>query len=159
MGLPAARIGDLTAHGSPLSGGPGCPTVLIGGRPAWRGLSAAGAAALTSAAASVAANVAAASAAASAAAGSPAGPAAQANLVKTAVDSVSMMTSLMASLGGDIHACPVVKVVIPDGPGMVTVCSQTVMIGGAGAARQGDMIQEATSVSSIAMGEITVLIG
>lgn len=36
MGKPAARVGDSTAHGSPLAPGPGCPTVLIGGRPAWR---------------------------------------------------------------------------------------------------------------------------
>jgi uncharacterized Zn-binding protein involved in type VI secretion len=36
MGKPAARVGDPTAHGSPLAVGPGCPTVLIGGRPAWR---------------------------------------------------------------------------------------------------------------------------
>lgn len=36
MGMPAARIGDLTSHGTPLGPGPGCPTVLIGGKPAWR---------------------------------------------------------------------------------------------------------------------------
>lgn len=36
MGLPAARIGDATAHGAPLAPGAGCPTVLIGGQPAWR---------------------------------------------------------------------------------------------------------------------------
>ncbi|RPF28992.1 PAAR domain-containing protein [Georgenia muralis] len=36
MGKPAARVGDTTAHGTPLTLGPGCPTVLIGGRPAWR---------------------------------------------------------------------------------------------------------------------------
>lgn len=36
MGKPAARVGDSTAHGSPLIPGPGCPTVLVGGRPAWR---------------------------------------------------------------------------------------------------------------------------
>jgi uncharacterized Zn-binding protein involved in type VI secretion len=36
MGQPAARVGDLTAHGTPLAPGPGCPTVLVGGRPAWR---------------------------------------------------------------------------------------------------------------------------
>ena len=36
MGQPAARIGDMTAHGSPLAPGPGSATVLIGGRPAWR---------------------------------------------------------------------------------------------------------------------------
>jgi uncharacterized Zn-binding protein involved in type VI secretion len=36
MGQPAARVGDATSHGAPLSPGPGCPTVLIGGQPAWR---------------------------------------------------------------------------------------------------------------------------
>jgi uncharacterized Zn-binding protein involved in type VI secretion len=33
---PAARVGDLTSHGTPLAPGPGYPTVLIGGMPAWR---------------------------------------------------------------------------------------------------------------------------
>lgn len=33
---PAARTGDPTAHGTPLSPGPGSATVLIEGRPAWR---------------------------------------------------------------------------------------------------------------------------
>jgi uncharacterized Zn-binding protein involved in type VI secretion len=36
MGIPAARAGDLTVHGTPLGPGPGCATVLIEGRPAWR---------------------------------------------------------------------------------------------------------------------------
>lgn len=36
MGLPAARITDATAHGTPLAPGPGCATVLIGLLPAWR---------------------------------------------------------------------------------------------------------------------------
>ena len=36
MGTPAARVGDQTSHGTPLSPGPGAPTVLIGGMPAWR---------------------------------------------------------------------------------------------------------------------------
>lgn len=39
MGQPAARIGDTTSHGTPLGPGPGCPTVLILGQPAWRSLS------------------------------------------------------------------------------------------------------------------------
>lgn len=34
--LPAARLGDTTAHGTPLGPGPGSTNVLIGGRPAWR---------------------------------------------------------------------------------------------------------------------------
>ena len=33
---PAARTGDLTSHGTPLSPGPGSFNVLIGGLPAWR---------------------------------------------------------------------------------------------------------------------------
>ena len=36
MGTPAARLGDQTAHGTPLGPGPGCTTVLIAGQPAWR---------------------------------------------------------------------------------------------------------------------------
>lgn len=35
MGKPAARLGDVTAHGGAIVG-PGCPTVLIGGVPAAR---------------------------------------------------------------------------------------------------------------------------
>jgi uncharacterized Zn-binding protein involved in type VI secretion len=30
-GFPAARVGDLSMHGVPISPGPGCPTVIIGG--------------------------------------------------------------------------------------------------------------------------------
>jgi uncharacterized Zn-binding protein involved in type VI secretion len=36
MGQPAARVGDTTSHGSPLSPGPGAANVHIGGKPAWR---------------------------------------------------------------------------------------------------------------------------
>jgi uncharacterized Zn-binding protein involved in type VI secretion len=36
---PAARVGDPTSHGIPLSPGPGSATVLIGGKPAWRATS------------------------------------------------------------------------------------------------------------------------
>lgn len=36
MGAPAARMGDPTAHGTPLAPGPGSVNVLIGGKPAWR---------------------------------------------------------------------------------------------------------------------------
>ena len=36
MGMPAARVGDSTSHGTPLSPGPGSTNVLIGGKPAFR---------------------------------------------------------------------------------------------------------------------------
>lgn len=39
MGQPAARVGDQTAHGTPLAPGPGSTNVLIGGKPAWRATS------------------------------------------------------------------------------------------------------------------------
>ncbi len=39
MGQPAARVADVTSHGTPLSPGPGSTNVLIGGMPAWRALS------------------------------------------------------------------------------------------------------------------------
>ncbi len=32
----AARVGDVTSHGTPLGPGPGSVNVLIGGMPAWR---------------------------------------------------------------------------------------------------------------------------
>jgi uncharacterized Zn-binding protein involved in type VI secretion len=35
MGMPAARVGDLTVHGGVITG-PGSPLVLIGGQPAAR---------------------------------------------------------------------------------------------------------------------------
>jgi uncharacterized Zn-binding protein involved in type VI secretion len=38
VGFTAARVSDITSHGSPLAPGPGSPNVLIGGLPAWRTL-------------------------------------------------------------------------------------------------------------------------
>jgi len=35
----AARVGDMTSHGTPLGPGPGSNNVLIGGMPAWRATS------------------------------------------------------------------------------------------------------------------------
>ena len=36
MPQPAARVGDMTSHGTALGPGPGSATVFIEGRPAWR---------------------------------------------------------------------------------------------------------------------------
>jgi uncharacterized Zn-binding protein involved in type VI secretion len=36
MGMPAARLGDPTAHGTPLAGPLFCTTVMIEKKPAWR---------------------------------------------------------------------------------------------------------------------------
>ena len=36
MGMPAARLGDMTSHGTPLLGPSFCLTVMIEKKPAWR---------------------------------------------------------------------------------------------------------------------------
>jgi hypothetical protein len=133
--------------------------VFIGGKPAWRGVGPAGAAAIVAAAAGALSAIMQAQAAATAAAGSPAGPAAQANLVKTCAEQVANVANQMLGTGADNIACTIVKVVIPDGPGIVITGSQTVLIGGFPACRVGDSIQEVTSVNAIAVGCPTVMIG
>jgi uncharacterized Zn-binding protein involved in type VI secretion len=127
--------------------------------PAWRGVGPAAAAAIVTAAAAALSNVMQAQAIATAAQGTPAGPAAQANLVKTCAEEVAKLSTQMFASGADTEACPIVKVVIPDGPGVVTTGSTTVLIGGFPACRVGDVIQEATAVSTVAMGCPTVIVG
>ena len=95
---PAARMGDVTSHGTPLAPGPGSVDVLIGGKPAWRA-------------------------------------------------------------NGDLHTCPLVTGVVPHVGGVVMMGSTTVLINNMPAARQGDMIVESGPPNSIALGELTVMIG
>jgi uncharacterized Zn-binding protein involved in type VI secretion len=38
MAQPAARVGDMTAHGTPADPGTGSINVMVGGQPAWRAL-------------------------------------------------------------------------------------------------------------------------
>lgn len=95
---PAARIGDQTAHGTPLGPGPGSLNVLIKGRPAWRAFS-------------------------------------------------------------DIHNCPLVTGIVPHVGGVVIKGSLSVLINNLPAARQGDQIVEVGPPNSIAMGEMSVIIG
>lgn len=95
---PAARVGDPTTHGTPLTGA-GSGTVLIGGLPAWR-----------------------------------------------------------ATL--DFHTCPLsTPAATPHVGGVVVAGSSSVLIEGAPAARQGDVIAEAATPNTIAGGCSTVLIG
>lgn len=95
---PAARIGDLTAHGTPLGPGPGSPNVLIGGKPAWRATA-------------------------------------------------------------DFHACPLVSGLVPHAGGVVPMGSPTVFMNNLPAARQGDLVGEATAPNTITLGDPTVIIG
>ena len=95
MTKPAARLGDMTAHGGVIV--VGAPTVLIGGAPAAR--------------------------------------------------------------LGDMHTCPMVTGLVPHVGGPITLGSATVFIAGAPAARVGDMATCVGPPDTIAVGCPTVLIG
>jgi hypothetical protein len=135
--------------------------VFIGGQPAWLGMSAAAAAALAQTIANGAKDVAdkTAKVAAAGALGPAAVAKAQADLADATAKAASDTAAAMTGSGASINACPVVKLLVPDGIGVVIMPSQTVIINNMGACRVGDMIQEVTSVNSIAMGEPTVIIG
>lgn len=154
-------MGDLTAHGGPLVPGPPSPNVLIGGQPAWLGMSAAAAAALAATIAEGARDVAEKTAAVAAAgmAGPMAVAAAQAKLAEATAKAAANTADAMAGSGASTNACPIVKLLVPDGIGVVIMPSQTVLINKMGACRVGDMIQEVTSVNAIAQGLPTVIIG
>ncbi len=152
MGRPAARLGDMTAHGSPLGPGPGSPNVFIGKRPAWRGITPTQIAKLADTIAEVGEDIAK-GAAKSTAVGNPA------PLIKALTDAIDEVTSLIISFMVDTHVCPVVKVTVPDGSGVVIDGSKTVLINGLAACRMGDSVQETTSLNKITQGEFSVKIG
>lgn len=211
----AATVSSVTGHGPPLGPGPGCPTVLIGFLPAWRGLPAgmgaaveqisnlmlqfmlrplmtpadatpflvqiskslsdgaanAGAAGAPTAAAVAQSQIATLNAANAVLTtawgtasvvpgGQPAANKAYTEGIKAATAVAS--SAVLASMAGlsDMHVCPIPVPIPPHGPGFVTSCSTSVVIGGLGAARQGDQVYEACGgPDPIAMGCPTVFIG
>ena len=164
MGKPAARITDSVAHPLPpvLTGGPGSPTVFIGGLPAWRGVPAAAAASIQSAKKASDATIKAAKAATLAAAGTPGAPAAKAAEEATKAAALTTMSSTITSSAGgaDIHSCTTPLPLPPHGPGVVVDGSKTVLINGLTAARMGDTIVEALGPpNKIVGGCSNVLIG
>ena len=161
---PAARIFDPVAHPGPpvLQPGPGSQNVLIGGKPAWRGVLAAVAAALQAAKAISDASIQTAEAATLAAAGTPGLPAAKAaeEAAKTAAATSMGATITGVAKGADIHICATPLPIPPHGPGVVVNGSKTVLINGLSACRQADTILEAVGPpNNIAMGLPTVHIG
>ncbi|WP_332699551.1 PAAR domain-containing protein [Bosea sp. (in: a-proteobacteria)] len=160
----AARILDPVIHPLPgvLQPGPGSFNVIIGGKPAWRGVPAGAAAAIQSAKATSDATIQAAEAATLAAAGTPGAPAAKAAEEATKAAAAASMGSMIsgAAGGADIHACLTPLPIPPHGPGVVIDGSQTVLINGLCACRVGDTIIEAVGPpNKIAFGEPTVMIG
>ncbi|GLS42235.1 PAAR domain-containing protein [Methylobacterium brachythecii] len=161
---PAARILDPVAHPLPpiLQPGPGSPNVLIGSLPAWRGVPAAAAAAIQAAKAISDATIQVAEAATIAAAGTPGAPAALAAEQTAKSTAASTMGSMISggAGGADIHICATPLPIPPHGPGVVVNGSQTVLINGLPACRQGDTIVEAVGPpNTIVMGLLTVVIG
>ncbi len=171
-GPPAARTGDMTSHGTPLSPGPGSLNVIIGSKPAWRALPAAAGAALQSAQAVSDTAIKLTEAATVAAAGTPGAPAAYAAEQAAKTAAAAAMASMMAGLaagaaaasGGmgmpDMHMCPVPTPLPPHGPGYVIDGSKTVLVNGLPLCRMGDTVIEALGgPNKIVQGEMQVLIG
>lgn len=160
---PAARVGDPVAHPAPPAlAGAGSPNVLIGKRPAWRGMPAGGVPALQSAKQSADAAIQAAVAATLAVAGTPAYPAAKAaeEALKAATAAAMGATVLAAAGPADLHSCATPLPIPPHGPGVVIGGSATVRINGLPACRAGDQIVEAVGPANhIAGGASNVTIG
>lgn len=161
---PAARITDNVAHPLPpvLMPGPGSFTTLIGYLPAWRGIPAAAAAAVSSAKAISDAAIKTAEAATMAAAGTPGAPAAKAAEETAKATAASTMGSMITSMAGgaDIHLCTTPLPIPPHGPGVVIDGSQTVLIDNLPACRLGDTVLEAVGPpDKIVKGCFTVIIG
>jgi len=162
MGKPAARVTDLTAHGTPMLPGKGSSDVLIGYLPAWRGIPLAAAAGVQAAQSAADATVKTAETATKAAAGTPGAPAAYAAEQAAKTAALTAMSSLMNSFAGmsDIHVCPIPTPVPPHGPGVVIDGMATVMINNMPACTVGCTILEALGgPDKIAKGETSVLIG
>jgi len=172
---PAARVGDPVAHPLPpvLTGGVGSMNVLIGGKPAWRGIPAGAAAALQSAKDAADTTIETAKADTAAASGTPQVAVAKAKEEATKLSSAAAMTATIsaaaaasAAAGGgvvDIHTCNTLPPPAPPpihGLGVVTDGSATVLINGLPACRVGDTVLEAFGpANKIAMGQPTVIIG
>jgi uncharacterized Zn-binding protein involved in type VI secretion len=160
----AARLGDPVSHPAPpvLTAGPGSLNVIIGFKPAWRGVLKAAAAALQAAKKVSDQAIKTAEAATLAAAGTPGAPAAKAAEEATKSTAAASMGSAItgAAAGADIHTCSTPLPIPPHGPGVVIDGSATVTINFLPACRKGDTVLEAVGPpNKITMGEPTVLIG
>jgi uncharacterized Zn-binding protein involved in type VI secretion len=136
--------------------------VLIGMLPAWRGVPAATAAALSNAKKVSDEGIKTAEKATAAAAGTPGLPAAKAAEETAKSTAAATMGGMIAgaSGGADMHTCTTPLPVPPHGPGVVIDGSPTVLINSLQACRQGDTILEAVGPpNKITMGDPTVIIG
>ena len=163
-GKPAARHLDSVTHPLPpvLTGVPTSPNILIGYKPAWKGVPAASASAIKTAQKIADTTIEVAKGVTKAASGTPGLPAAK--LAEEAVKAAALasMSSLISSLsmGADIHICMTPYPAVLHGPGVVIDGSKTVLINNLPAARQGDTVLEAIGgPNKITVGCTSVIIG
>ena len=158
---PAARITDPVSHPLPpvITGGPTAITVIIGMKPAWRGVGGGVAAGITAGNKAATTAIQVAETATKAAVG-PAAPIAFAAEQALKASLLASMSSMISGSGTDIHVCATPSPIPPHGPGVVTTPSKTVIVCNMPAARQGDTITEAIGPpNKIVKGEPTVIIG
>jgi len=154
---PAARVTDITVHGSPLLPGTGSMNVLIGGLPAWRAMSPAAVAGFLLLVAKILSNVNKLATAISSE-NVPAAAKIGKDLAKQVPEAVQMIGAM------DKIVCPMLLLRIagpPHGMGVMLGGSQTVLINNLPAGRVGDQIRELLSPepNSVAIGCPTVIIG
>ena len=153
----AARVTDITIHGTPFVPGTGSPDVLVGNLPQLRAMSPAAVAAFVALVAQIAVN---AQKLATALTTNNAPAALQAaNKLKDQVPDAIKMVGAM-----DKIVCPMLLLKIggpPNGPGVIIGGSTTVQINGLPAGRQFDQIREVLALdpNMVAVGFPTVQIG
>ncbi len=157
-------MGDSVSHPLPpvLGPGPGSTDVMIGNKPAWRGVGGAAAAAIKEAKEASDKTIEVAEKATQAASGTPGAPAAKTAEESTKAGAATAMGSMIAAAAGsaDQHVCTTVLPIPPHGSGVVVDGSATVMINDLPACREGDTIVEPVGPpNKISMGETTVIIG
>jgi uncharacterized Zn-binding protein involved in type VI secretion len=153
----AARLTDITVHGSPMVPGTGSTNVLIGGLPAWRAMSPAAVASFLALVAKIVSNV-----NKLATAISTNNPVAAAKVGKDLAEQVPQAMEMIGAM--DKIVCPMLLLRIagpPHGTGVMIGGSSTVMINGLPAGRVGDQIRELLSPepNMCAVGLPTVQIG
>jgi len=153
----AARLTDITIHGSPFVPGTGSPNVLVGNLPALRAVSPAAAANFVALCAQILVN-AQKLAAAITSSNAPAALEATNNLKNQVPEAMNMIASM------DKITCPMLLLRIggpPHGMGVMLGGSSTVMINNMPAGRVGDTIQEILSLDPnfVVVGLPTVQIG
>ncbi|MFO1305433.1 MAG: hypothetical protein U1F54_17035 [Burkholderiales bacterium] len=153
----AARVTDMTIHGTPFVPGTGSANVLIGNLPALRAMSPAAVASFVALVAKIAVN-----AQKLAAALTSNNVPAAAEATNNLKDDVPAAANMIAAM--DKIVCPMLLLKIggpPNGPGVIIGGSTTVQINGLPAGRATDQIREVLALdpNMVAVGFPTVQIG